>query len=575
MSKGRVLVIDDDEWVCRLLAVAMREAGFEITITENAAEGFFRAVEEQPDCIVCDVDLPDHNGYWVAKKIRAHPSKIAMAPFVFLSGLDDREHRLEGFQVGGDAYLTKPFRIDEVVAQVDALIQMAARLRKTRQTLASIPPPQAAMFGDLAQMSVGTLLTLLDLERRSGTLELKNAKTKAQIRIVNGGVVATTIDGADVPPLETIRKAMVWNEGKFSFTPSEERTSVTDATPINALLMEAARLEDEARAGEGRPSSNRIASWKDSIGRHTPRPFAPPSAQPISSDPFASRPAPPGEEARNAELPPLPTITPGAPPVGESKRPDPRAESEPPTKPETIPPSVPAPTLGSRLTPVGRPPGAADRPSGVVPGLGRPPGKITPAPFAAVRPPPDRQSSPGASPLGGGLPRPGERKPTFPGTPIAMNRPPTTTPSGSVPRTSSLPGGDRATPTGERPSGIAPPPPPAPPKPATGTPLPGVRPTPAGARAPLPPRTAFSPMRSLSPARGIRAVTPPTPIVTDGGKDKPVPSPPKKPTAAELAARVSNSGVDSLDAGWSAPPLAPEDDEPLGLEDPTLDPPKR
>ncbi len=86
MSKGRVLVIDDDEWVCRLLAVAMKEAGFQITITENAADGFFRAVEEQPDCIVCDVDLPDHNGYWVAKKIRAHPSSIAMAPFVFLSG---------------------------------------------------------------------------------------------------------------------------------------------------------------------------------------------------------------------------------------------------------------------------------------------------------------------------------------------------------------------------------------------------------------------------------------------------------------------------------------------------------
>ncbi len=51
MSKGRVLVIDDDEWVCRLLAVAMKEAGFQITITENAADGFFRAVEEQPDVV--------------------------------------------------------------------------------------------------------------------------------------------------------------------------------------------------------------------------------------------------------------------------------------------------------------------------------------------------------------------------------------------------------------------------------------------------------------------------------------------------------------------------------------------
>ena len=209
MSKGRVLVIDDDEWVCRLLAVAMKKAGFEITITENAADGFFKAVEEQPDCIVCDVDLPDHNGYWVAKKIRSHPSKIATAPFVFLSGLDDREHRLEGFQVGGDAYLTKPFRIDEVVAQVDALIQMAARLNKGRASLASIPPAGAAMTGDLAQMSVGTLLTLVDLERRSGKLLLRSAGKRAEFTIEAGNVASTTLDGKTVPPLDAIREQLV------------------------------------------------------------------------------------------------------------------------------------------------------------------------------------------------------------------------------------------------------------------------------------------------------------------------------------------------------------------------------
>ena len=87
-----------------------------------------RLIEAGARCIVCDVDLPDQSGYWVARKIRSHPTKVAIVPIVFLSGLDDREHRLEGFQVGGDAYLTKPFRIDEVVAQVDALIQMAARI---------------------------------------------------------------------------------------------------------------------------------------------------------------------------------------------------------------------------------------------------------------------------------------------------------------------------------------------------------------------------------------------------------------------------------------------------------------
>lgn len=394
MSKGRVLVIDDDEWVCRLLAVAMKEAGFEITITENAADGFYRAVEEQPDCIVCDVDLPDHNGYWVAKKIRSHPSRIATAPFVFLSGLDDREHRLEGFQVGGDAYLTKPFRIDEVVAQVDALIQMAARLRKARQTLTSVPPPNAAMLGDLAQMSVGTLLTLLDLDRRSGVLELKSESQKARISIVAGSVVGTTIDDLPSPPLETIRRATAWATGKFSFTPSEERTPTSpDAISINALLMEAARLEDEERAAEGRPSSSRVGAWKETVERATQRPFGagsltgtfeigPVTPRPSSDlaaaeptrteaetaslrqttgeppplDPVRPFPTGGGRETFPAMRPPAPQVTTDIPKPPETPKPvlPPAISPGPPGFPPSFPPSFP-PGLPPALPP-GLPP---------------------------------------------------------------------------------------------------------------------------------------------------------------------------------------------------------------------------
>ena len=59
MSPGSVLVIDDDEWVGRLLAVALREAGYEVFHSASAVSGYEAAVEKQPDCIICDVDLPD------------------------------------------------------------------------------------------------------------------------------------------------------------------------------------------------------------------------------------------------------------------------------------------------------------------------------------------------------------------------------------------------------------------------------------------------------------------------------------------------------------------------------------
>jgi two-component system, OmpR family, response regulator len=452
MTKGRVLVIDDDEWVCRLLAVAMKEAGFDITICDSAADGFFRAVEEQPDCIVCDVDLPDHNGYWVAKKIRAHPSRVSSIPLVFLSGLDDREHRLEGFQVGGDAYLTKPFRIDEVVAQVDAFIQMAARLRRHRATLASIPPPGAAMTGDLAQMGVATILTLLDLERRSGRLDLKSAERRAALSILSGNVVATTLDDAPNGPLLTIRATMGWSVGKFSFTPTNEKVAPEiELTPINALLMEAARLEDEEKkSDEATRSSQRIAEVLGAAAR-------------VPS--FASSMPPTGGQLDFASAPP--SSAPESLPILE----------EIPQAPRNVAPPPPPPK-----PPLRNP----------VPGVKLPP------PTNVIAAPPARSITPQQ------------------GTPAL----------------------------GARPAGTKPDAKPAPPTKEL-TPLPSVRPG----------GTAFgAALRSLSPARPIRAV----PSVAPASPTSKEPTP--KPAAA---APPEPAATEPLDSGWSVPP---PDDPKAGSE---------
>lgn len=333
MSKGLVLVIDDDEWVGRLLSVAMREAGYEVLLTESASDGFFRAVERQPACIVCDVDLPDQNGFWVARRIRSHPSKVSMAPFVFLSGLDDRDSRLEGFQVGADAYITKPFRIDEVVAQVEALIQMAQRLQRSRKSMLSIPPASAAaMSGNLAHLSIATVLTLLDLERRSGRLDVFSKQHRADVEIVAGGVVASQLDGSQIAPLALLRAMLGWEEGRFEFHPSSATEAPDDAEMLNGLLMEAARLEDEARTEEGEPSSEErpsmlsqvetlarevVRSGGAGLGSGTPSPpdsrradpnsLPPDSKEPVSIVPESAPPSVPTSPARKVMPPPAPT----------------------------------------------------------------------------------------------------------------------------------------------------------------------------------------------------------------------------------------------------------------------------
>jgi DNA-binding response OmpR family regulator len=452
MSKGRVLVIDDDEWVCRLLAVAMKEAGFEVTLTDTAADGFFRAVEEQPHCIVCDVDLPDQDGYWVARRIRQHPSRVSMAPFVFLSGLDDREHRLEGFSVGGDAYLTKPFRIDEVVAQVDALVQMAERLKKSRATLHSIPPSGPAMVGNLAQMNVATILTMLDLERRSGKLELSNGKLKADFFLVTGSIASATVDDNPTAPLAAIRTVTSWTKGKFAFSPTEapDNAGAGTAEPINALLMEAARLQDESHQEEGLgTASDRLSSaWKESL--RIPRAQTPPppaaSSAPESSDiPMSFGPGSTSVPAQlEATTKPVGAPTAATPPPALTSPPaaSPAPPAAAPSEPSAVPKGRPGfrpppPTAAGGLRPspgpagetkdasrLGTPPAAprlptgaggaiaSPRPSATIPktGFGGPLRSHSPSkPMPAVKPP-----APPVAPPKAPLAKPSAPSPTLP-----------------------------------------------------------------------------------------------------------------------------------------------------------------
>jgi DNA-binding response OmpR family regulator len=268
MPSGLVLVIDDDEWVSGLLASAIHGAGYDVSVCSSARAGLETAISLQPDCIICDSELQDHDGYWVASNVRTHPSRVSVTPFLFLSTNDDQAARLEGFHVGADVYMTKPFRVDEVVAQVGALVQMAARLRVRRDSM--IAPPDShqaggtAIEGDLSQMSIATVLTILEMERRSGTFEVISKKRRAQLELANGGVTDGTVGGTKVSALAAMRAMIGCTVGRFSFTPSGPREAPQSQKSIGAFLFEAVRLQDESmRAELELPPSRRPGNVRD------------------------------------------------------------------------------------------------------------------------------------------------------------------------------------------------------------------------------------------------------------------------------------------------------------------------
>jgi two-component system OmpR family response regulator len=388
MSRGLVLVIEDDEWVSRLLESAIREAGYDVIVCATAQAGLEAAFGRMPDCIVCDVDLPDTDGYSVARHVRTHTSRVSVTPFLFLSGLDDEQSRIEGFHVGADVYITKPFRVDEVVAQIEALVQMATRLRARRDSMLSLPPGAVnatAIEGDLGQMSIATVLTVLEMERRTGTFEVISKKRRAYLDIIGGNVIEGTVGGTKVSALAALRTMLAWHVGRFSFVPgaAREMPEAGGHKTLGAFLIEALRLEDEAARTELElPPSRRRSSESKPEPRITapalggpassPADFAPPSTRAprpselsLLLDPELSDweiPAdvsPTHEAPRSLRDPPRPhqAIRPPAfpvieetPPAGRAAvlPPSPRVRVPPPLPPRPAPTPMPTPQAGKK-----------------------------------------------------------------------------------------------------------------------------------------------------------------------------------------------------------------------------------
>lgn len=133
MSK-RLLVVDDEANLLRAVAAILRGESFEVATARNAREALVQVAQNLPDLIVSDVRMPGMDGYAFARQLHASPH-TALIPIVFLTAKGEIEDRVEGFRAGVDAYLTKPFEPDELVAVVRNILQ---RVERTHSTIARL-----------------------------------------------------------------------------------------------------------------------------------------------------------------------------------------------------------------------------------------------------------------------------------------------------------------------------------------------------------------------------------------------------------------------------------------------------
>jgi DNA-binding NarL/FixJ family response regulator len=122
----KILVIEDDSEMRRNIVIVLRLEQYQPIAAENGRVGVELAKREKPDLILCDVMMPELDGYGVLKALH-EDTNTALTPFIFLTAKGEKEDLRSGMNLGADDYLTKP------VAQADLLKAIEVRLRRSEQ----------------------------------------------------------------------------------------------------------------------------------------------------------------------------------------------------------------------------------------------------------------------------------------------------------------------------------------------------------------------------------------------------------------------------------------------------------
>lgn len=235
-----------------MVTTVLEKRGYTVETATDGQVAFDKAIKIVPDLVITDVMMPGMDGWTLVKQLRSRP-EFAFVPVIFLTALGSDDDRIRGFRLGADDYLPKPFRFEELDLRVAKTLKYRERVQEQAIhaiTEVSVPDPaeSTGIGGSLQQVGLSALLTLLEMEAKTGVLTLHNddANTTGSLDLHRGRVVRARMAGQASPSnAECVYHMLTWSNGRFEFDAQKIDPKDEVGHSTTHLLLEGARRLDD------------------------------------------------------------------------------------------------------------------------------------------------------------------------------------------------------------------------------------------------------------------------------------------------------------------------------------------
>ncbi|MCY7572743.1 response regulator transcription factor [Bacillus pumilus] len=135
MNKGKILVVEDEKKIARVLSLELEYEGYEVTVKETGMDGLKALEEESFDLVLLDVMLPELSGLEVLRRVR---KTNTATPIILITARGSVPDKVSGLDLGANDYITKPFDIEELLARIRAQLRLNIHAQEEKETELSI-----------------------------------------------------------------------------------------------------------------------------------------------------------------------------------------------------------------------------------------------------------------------------------------------------------------------------------------------------------------------------------------------------------------------------------------------------